>query len=133
MIVLSELRDNYWGAKAAYRLFEQAEARLHNRPEHHRAKSIASDYPPSDNLENQFTSVPFLIPGGSSSMNTLPVGSQVTQQTVSDDFVLGPENLFPDEFALGSIFNADSYFPFDAATMLQPRDLGTGYCWRSVE
>lgn len=64
MIVLSELRDNYWGAKAPYRPFEQAEARLHNRPGHHRANSIASDYSSSDNLGNQFTSVPFLIPGG---------------------------------------------------------------------
>lgn len=66
-------------------------------------------------------------------MNTFPVGSRATQQTASDDFVLGPENPFPDEFALGSMFNADLYVPFDAPTMLQPRDLGTGYCWRSVK
>ena len=37
MTVLADLRDNYWGADAIYRLFEQAEVAMCNHPEQEQA------------------------------------------------------------------------------------------------
>jgi hypothetical protein len=116
-MVLSELRDNYWGAEIAYRLFEQADAKLHNRPEHHRNKAIVSDDSTGNIFGDQFTSLPLLTPVS----NLLQ-----TKQIVSEDYLFDTASLFSDEFARGSMFDTDSYIAFDMATMLETHDMGIG-------
>jgi hypothetical protein len=124
MMVLSELRHNYWAAEVAHSLFKQAEAMLHTRAEHHRMKSIVSGDSTSDNLRNQFTSLPPLIPD-STSLDTSQLRSPETQQTLSDDYLFDPGNISLEQFPLGSMFDTDAYVGFDAATMLETYDLGT--------
>ena len=109
-MVLSELRDNYWGAEIAYRLFEQADANLHNRHEHYRNKAIVSDDSTGNILGDQFTSLPLLITDSNSSE---------AKQIVPENYLFDTASLFSDEFARGSMFDTDSLIRFDTATMLE--------------
>jgi hypothetical protein len=117
-MVLSELRDNYWGAEIAYRLFEQADAtKLHDRPEHHRNKAIVCNDSTGNLLGDQFTGLPLLTPDSN---------SLEAKQILSEDYLFDTVSLFSDDLARDSMFDTDSYIAFDMAAMLETHDMRMG-------
>jgi hypothetical protein len=119
MMVLSELRDNYWGAAIAYRLFEEAQTKLHNRPQqHHRTDSIASNDSNSNNHEKKSASLPPLTLS-SNFLNVSQPRYPEIQPTVSDDSLFDPGNFYSDELASGLTFNTDGYVGSDMASILR--------------
>lgn len=124
MMVLSELRENYWGAEVAYGLFEQAEAKLNNRSENHQTKATISDKLTSDNVGNPTTDIPPLTPESASLSNSQ------TQPALSEDYLFDPENFLLDQFTLGSMVDTEAYHGFDSAAVLETRDFRPGYSGR---
>jgi hypothetical protein len=119
MMVLSELRDNYWGAAIAYRLFEEAQAKLHNRPQqHHRTDSIASNDSTSADHGKESTSLLPLTPS-SNFLNVSQPRYPETQPTVLDDSLHDSGNFYSDDLASDLTFNTDAYVGSDMAAILR--------------
>ncbi|OAL25743.1 hypothetical protein AYO22_04732 [Fonsecaea multimorphosa] len=106
MMVLSELRDNYWGAAAAYRLFEKAQEDLHESPQAQRPGSVAISHSTSENHENISIRGIALTPGSSLSEDSGP-GLRDTTQFPLGDSLPDPVDFFSDDFVAGLMSNID--------------------------
>jgi hypothetical protein len=118
MTVLSQLRDNYWGAEVAYRLFEKAQAAL---PQSHQTELAESENPSSgDDHENESGAVGVVLtPPCCSLLDDVPEPkSPETQQTPLIDSFADPMSFFSDEFTWGSMFNANSDAESEVNTMV---------------
>ena len=122
MMVLSELRNNYWGAEVAYHLFEQAEAKLRDRPEqHHQTTFTPSNHSTRDNVGSTTTDVPALT-AESSVFSISQSRPSETQQAISEEYLFDPETFLLDQFARGSMIDSEGYVEFDSAGTREIRD-----------
>jgi hypothetical protein len=118
MMVLSELRSRYLGADLAYRLFEQAEAKLHGHRGPHQRNPQTNDVTTNNNLVNPATSIVPLTPDSSTSQ----MKPAETQQAYSDNISFDPEKFIFDPFALSSMVDLGSCSGFDPALVLEDGD-----------
>ena len=118
-MVLSELRENYWGAAVAYRLFEKAQADLHESPQAQWTESEATSHSKSENHENKSTRGIVLTPGSSLSEVSDP-GLRDTTLLHLNDSLPDPVDFFSDDFAASLMSNIDDFARSDAASILGP-------------
>ncbi|OQU97001.1 Fungal specific transcription factor domain-containing protein [Cladophialophora immunda] len=119
MMVLSELRDNYWGAAVAYRLFEKAQADLHgSSPNQPTGSDVNSDLVGS-NHENESTGCTVPTPS-SSLLGDCQPDLRDTRKPPLSDSLPDPVDFFSDEFASGLMSNIDEYARSEAANILEP-------------
>ena len=107
LIVLQELKGNYWGADTAFRFFEQAQKKILDNGVHGKKKVNNAN----SNSGNQTIN---LIPPMPNSPNMAEI-----EQMCSIDWNFDPADFTFDPFVLGWMSNGEPYGGFPTATPLQ--------------
>lgn len=112
-MVLSEMRDNYWGAETIYRLFRQAEALLLSRNQTQRRRS-----------QDATSTIDKDLVGGSAALETgiatvgVSEGVSSDETNPPDEACLGIDQFFPHHSGLDFLLDFDEPDMFAAFTAM---------------
>ena len=116
ILVLSEMRDNYWGAEAIYRLFRQAEAMMRDRPDQNQHASSIADNAKTGTGTRQYGNHNHQTP------DEVPLGAPQLQcletQPASQEYLFDEDNSFIDPSGLDFLLDFDGPDIFGMASAL---------------
>ena len=91
MIILSELRETYWGADFTIKMFERAQAKLAENPHHHPQRSPR---PSTSRSANEYAPVPLTPESSAYSQVQSATGFPSVDDLLTSGFVLAEPYMF---------------------------------------